>query len=75
MTSTTLTLDDLTRAIANVLTGAGLPCHDDELRAYLEAVWGRVELDPDPGYWARRYAAWVELDIDPLPTPRVVVSG
>jgi len=24
-----------------------------------------VELDPDPNYWARRYAAWVELDLDP----------
>jgi hypothetical protein len=63
--TTTLTLDDLARAVANVLTVAGLPYHDDELRAYLEAVWGRVELDPDPDYWARRYAAWVELDIDP----------
>jgi hypothetical protein len=45
-------------------TPPGVPYHDADLRSYLRAVWGRVKLDPDPSYWARRYAGTTGLSVD-----------
>ncbi len=60
----TLTLDDLTAAVRDLLNVAGLPYNNAALRNYLDAVWGLVKLDPDPGYWARRYAVTMGLSAE-----------
>jgi len=60
----TLTLDDLAAAVKELLDLSGVPYDDADLRSSLDAVWGRVKLDPDPDYWARRYAGTVGLGVN-----------